>query len=57
MWLEERYLQIFAIKSISAENEENLENPKPTYMFNIFGDRNPSRRYILNPFENTVTNY
>jgi predicted metal-dependent enzyme (double-stranded beta helix superfamily) len=48
---------IHNIKSISAENEENLENPKPTYMFNIFGDRNPSRRYIFNPFENTVTNY
>jgi predicted metal-dependent enzyme (double-stranded beta helix superfamily) len=48
---------IHNIKSISAENELNIDNPKPTLMFNVFGERNPSRRYIFNPFENTVTNY
>jgi predicted metal-dependent enzyme (double-stranded beta helix superfamily) len=48
---------IHNIKSISAENEPNLDNPKPTLMFNIFGDRNPSKRYLFNPFENTLKNY
>ena len=48
---------IHNIKSISAENEPNPDKPKPTLMFNIFGERNSSRRYIFNPFKNTITNY
>lgn len=48
---------IHNIKSISAENETNLEQPKPTFMFNIFGERNPSNRYEFNPFDNTLANY
>lgn len=48
---------IHNIKSISAENEPNLDNPQPTLMFNIFGERNPSGRYMFNPFEDRVTHY
>lgn len=48
---------IHNIKSLSAENEPNPNHPKPTLMFNIFGKRNPSGRYMFNPFENTFTNY
>ena len=48
---------IHNIKSISAEKEENLKQPTPTYMFNIFGESNPSKRYMFNPFDNSFSTY
>lgn len=48
---------IHNIMSISAENEDNPDNPKPTLTFNIFGKPNMEGRLRFNPFENTIENY
>ena len=45
---------IHNIRSISAKG---VASPKPTYLFNIFGETDLNNRYKFNPFNKTLENF
>lgn len=46
-----------AIHSIQSIPAENVEEPKPTYTFNIFGETDFNQRYEFDPVNNTLKNF